>query len=124
MQTKPRPNSPLFLALNEVVRTYPVATSGTPLSMEFDPKSKVFRYKYRADKSISADTEIFLPSYQYPKGAAVSVDGGTYKLDLAHSRVDISAGSDEVTVVITSQQGLTRLQRFRSYCIPRPLLLA
>jgi hypothetical protein len=31
-------------ALNEVVRPYPVATSGTPVSIEFDPDSKVFRY--------------------------------------------------------------------------------
>ena len=87
--------------LNEVVRPYPVATSGTPVSIEFDPKSKVFRYKFKADKTISADTEIFLPSYQYPKGAVVKVDGGTYKLDPAHSRVFVSAGSGEVTVVVT-----------------------
>jgi hypothetical protein len=89
--------------LSEVVRPYPVATSGTPLSIEFDSKSKVFRYKYKADKAISADTEIFLPNYQYPKGAAVTVDGGTYKLDLAHSRVHVSANSDEVTVNVASQ---------------------
>ena len=90
-------------ALNEVVRPYAIATSGTPVSMEFDSKSKVFRYKYKADKAISASTEIFLPSYQYPKGAAVTVDGGTYKVDLKHSRVYVSASSDEVAVVVTSQ---------------------
>jgi Glycoside hydrolase family 5 C-terminal domain len=90
-------------ALNEVVRPYPMATSGTPVSMEFDSKSKTFRYKFKADKAISAGTEIFLPSYQYPKGAVVTVDGGTYKLDLAHSRVYVSASSDEVTVNVTSQ---------------------
>jgi Glycoside hydrolase family 5 C-terminal domain/Cellulase (glycosyl hydrolase family 5) len=90
-------------ALDEVVRPYPVATAGTPVSMEFDSKSKTFHYKYKADKAISADTEVFLPSYQYPNGAVVTVDGGTYKLDLAHSRVYVSASSDEVTVVVTSQ---------------------
>jgi hypothetical protein len=87
--------------LNEVVRPYPIATSGAPVSIDFDPKSKTFRYKFRADKTISADTEIFLPNYQYPKGAAVAVDGGTYKLGLAHSRVYVSAGSDDVTVTVT-----------------------
>ena len=90
-------------ALNEVVRPYPVATSGTPILIEFDAKSKAFRYKFEADKAISADTEIFLPNYQYPKGAVVTVDGGTYKLDLAHSRVYVSASSDEVTVNVTPQ---------------------
>jgi hypothetical protein len=89
--------------LNEVVRPYPVATSGTPVSIEFDTRSKAFRYKFKADKAISAETEIFLPKYQYPKGAVVTVDGGTYKLDLAHSRVLVSANSDEVTVVIAPQ---------------------
>jgi Glycoside hydrolase family 5 C-terminal domain/Cellulase (glycosyl hydrolase family 5) len=90
-------------ALDEVVRPYPVATSGTPVSLDFDTKSKTFRYKFKADKAISADTEIFLPNYQYPKGAVVTVDGGTYKLDLAHSRVYLSATSDEVTVVVNAQ---------------------
>ena len=90
-------------ALDEVVRPYPLATAGTPVSMEFDSKSKAFRYKYKVDKAISADTEIFLPNYQYPKGAVVTVDGGTYKLDLAHSRVSISATADEVTVIVMSQ---------------------
>ncbi len=90
-------------ALDEVVRPYPVATAGMPVSLEFDSKSKAFRYKYKADKAISADTEIFLPNYQYPKGAIVTVDGGTYKLDLAHSRISIKAGSDDVTVVVNPQ---------------------
>jgi Glycoside hydrolase family 5 C-terminal domain/Cellulase (glycosyl hydrolase family 5) len=90
-------------ALNEVVRPYPIATSGTPVLIEFDAKSKTFRYKFKADKAISADTEIFLPNYQYPKGAVVTVDGGTYTLDLTHSRVYVSANSDEVTVNVTSQ---------------------
>jgi len=89
--------------LNEVVRPYPLATSGTPVSIEFDTKSKAFRYKFRADKAISTETEIFLPKYQYPNGAVVTVDGGTYRLDVAHSLVHVSASSDEVTVVVTSK---------------------
>lgn len=86
-----------------MVRPYPLATAGTPVSIEFDSKLKVFRYKFKADKAISADTEIFLPSYHYPKGAVVKVDGGTYKLDLKHSRLSVSAHSEEVTVNITSR---------------------
>jgi hypothetical protein len=89
--------------LNEVVRPYPEATEGTPLSIEFDPKTKVFRYKFKADKTISAGTDIFVPKYQYPKGTAVTVDGGTYKLDLAHSLIHVSVNSDEVTVTVTPQ---------------------
>jgi len=89
--------------LNEVVRPYPLATAGTPLSIEFDPKTKVFQYKFKVDKTISAGTDIFLPKYQYPKGAAVTVSGGTYKLDLTHSQIHVSANSDEVTVAVTPQ---------------------
>ena len=88
-------------ALNEVVRPYPAATAGTPVSIEFDAKSKVFHYTFKADKAIPAETEIFVPSYQYPQGVVVTVDGGSYKLDLAHSRVYVSASSDEVTVAVT-----------------------
>jgi len=90
-------------ALDEVVRPYAAATAGTPISMEFDSKTKAFRYKYKADRTISADTEVFLPNYQYPNGAAVTVDGGTYKLDLPHSHLYVSANSDEVTVVVAPQ---------------------
>jgi hypothetical protein len=90
-------------ALDEVVRPYPVATAGTPVSIEFDSQSKVFRYRYKADKAISANTEIFVPNYQYPRGVTVRVEGGTYKLDLAHSRVSVSGSSDEVTVVVSPQ---------------------
>lgn len=90
-------------ALSEVVRPYPVATAGTPVSIEFDAKSKAFRYTFKADKAIAADTEIFVPSYQYPQGAVVTVVGGSYKLDLAHSRVYVSASSDAVTVTVRAK---------------------
>jgi hypothetical protein len=89
--------------LNEVVRPYPVATAGTPVSVEFDSKSKSFRYAFKADKAVSADTEIFFPSYQYPKGVVVTVDGGAYRVDPAHSRIYVSARADEVKVSVTPQ---------------------
>ena len=42
-------------------RPYPIATAGIPLAFAWDRKKKIFTYRFRADGTIKAPTEIFLP---------------------------------------------------------------
>jgi hypothetical protein len=88
-------------ALNAIVRPYPVATAGKPLSIDFDEKTKVFRYRFAAAPSISADTELFVPRYQYPNGFNVVATGAVARADPAHSRAIVSRAHGEVSVLIT-----------------------
>ncbi len=59
-----------------LIRTYPQAVAGTPVSFSFDPESKMFTLTFTADPSISAPTEIFVPvARHYARHYAVSVSG-------------------------------------------------
>jgi hypothetical protein len=49
-------------AMGGWLRPYPMATAGIPLAVSWDRKRGIFRYRYRADPSIPAPTEIFIPA--------------------------------------------------------------
>jgi hypothetical protein len=66
-------------ALEAVVRPYPSAVAGEPLSMAFDTQKKIFFFEFRHDPEIEAPTEIFVPNYQYPEGYTVEVSDGSYE---------------------------------------------
>ena len=68
-------------ALRAVVRPYARATAGEPLHMGFDVKTRVFDFAFRHESAVTAPTEIFLPTYQYPDGCQVKVSDGTYEVD-------------------------------------------
>jgi hypothetical protein len=68
-------------ALQAVVRPYAVCTAGEPLRMKFDIKRRAFEFEFRHDVNVSAPTEIFLPSYQYPDGYRVRMTDGDYEMD-------------------------------------------
>jgi endoglycosylceramidase len=68
--------------LDVLVRSFPVAVSGTPISYEFDAASRVFKLRYstaRADGtgsfSPASVTEVFLPARHYANGYSVTVEG-------------------------------------------------
>jgi hypothetical protein len=42
-------------------RPYPMATAGEPLSIKWDRKRGVFRYRFNADNAVAAPTVIYLP---------------------------------------------------------------
>jgi hypothetical protein len=48
-------------AIRGWLRPYPMATAGTPLFLRWDYRKRRFRYRFRADSSIPAPTEIFAP---------------------------------------------------------------
>jgi len=66
-------------ALQAVVRPYPRATAGEPLRMSFNLSSHRFEFEFIHDPRVTAPTEIFLPSLQYPRGCSVEVSDGRYE---------------------------------------------
>ncbi|MBK9123793.1 MAG: cellulase family glycosylhydrolase [Chloroflexi bacterium] len=90
--------------LNAIVRPYARRTAGDPVSMHFDLHTRRFEFTYRPDPAVTAPTEIFVPSFQYPNGVKVDAGGGTfdYDADAQVLRVTAPAGPETHTVVVTS----------------------
>lgn len=61
-------------ALAGFVRPYARSITGRPLEMLFNRTSGLFHFVYEADGE--GDTEIFVPTLQYPEGFAFEIDGG------------------------------------------------
>lgn len=71
-----RPESLKQPKADVLIRTYPQAIAGTPVSFSFDPASKAFTLVYDADPAIDAPTEIFIPVARHYGGHyTVSVEG-------------------------------------------------
>lgn len=90
--------------LAAIVRPYAQKTAGEPVSMRFDLRSRRFEFTYRPDHTLSAPTEIFIPTYQYPHGISVEVTDGTFAYDAAAQRLLVypAAGVESHTVVVRS----------------------
>lgn len=67
--------------LPAIVRPYARKTAGEPLYMHFDRQTRRFAFAFRHDPAVSAPSEIFVPTYQYPNGIAVELSDGTYTFD-------------------------------------------
>jgi len=52
-------------------RPYPMASAGEPLSISWDRRHGVFRYRFRADGAIGAPTVIYLPSDRFGPGSRI-----------------------------------------------------
>ena len=81
-------------ALPALVRPYPLATAGEPLSVHYDLKSRQFDFEFRHDAAVTAPTEIFVPRLAYPCGYAVTVSDGTYEMDVEGQRLTWRHGAD------------------------------
>jgi hypothetical protein len=68
-------------ALEAAVRPYPTTTAGELVKIGFDYQTKTYEMIFRSDPQISAPTEVFVPSYQYPSGCRVAVSDGSYELN-------------------------------------------
>jgi hypothetical protein len=68
-------------ALEAVVRPYPRAVAGEPLSLTFDRKRRRFQFSFRHSPAVAAPTLIFVPEYQYPEGFGVKVSDGSFESD-------------------------------------------
>ncbi len=74
-------------ALEAAVRPYAEKVAGTPLHQSFDRERRRYTFRFRHDPEVAAPTELFVPRFQYPDGARVSVSAGSYKLDMAAQRL-------------------------------------
>jgi len=68
-------------ALEAIVRPYARATAGEPLRMSFDVSTRIFEFEFLSDPSIDAPTEVFVPSFQYPRGYSVELSDGCFEKD-------------------------------------------
>jgi len=75
-------------ALEAVMRPYARAVAGVLLRMGFDYRSRVFECAFRHDARADAPTEIYLPKYQYPNGAVVTVSDGSYTLNVENQMLE------------------------------------
>lgn len=67
-------------ALQAVIRPYPFTIAGELLKSSFNPFSRIFTMQFRHDPAISAPSEIFVPSYQYPHDYTIRVSDGRYEI--------------------------------------------
>jgi Glycoside hydrolase family 5 C-terminal domain len=87
-----------------LIRTYPQAIAGTPVSYSFDPATKAFTLAFDADPSIDAPTQIFVPVARHYGGHyAVSVSGPASVTSLPDAPLLtlVDTGSGRVTVRVT-----------------------
>jgi hypothetical protein len=66
-------------ALEAIVRPYPRAIAGRPLRLAFDYRSGSFEFEFEGDPAVTAPTEIFVPTYQYPHGYTVQLSDGIWQ---------------------------------------------
>ncbi len=68
-------------ALRAAIRPYPYKVAGEPIEYFFNMKEKEFYLKFKVDKSITAPTEIFIPSYHFKNGFEVISSAGKLEFD-------------------------------------------
>ncbi|KAF0110187.1 MAG: putative glycosidase [Chloroflexi bacterium] len=69
-------------ALKAVIRPFPMCTAGEPIMARFDYRSVKFEFEFKGDPSISAPTEIFYPTFQYPDGAEIEISDGNVEMEI------------------------------------------
>jgi len=70
-----RPGSLKQAKADVLIRTYPQAVAGRPVSFSYDPTTKTFMMSFDADPSIAAPTEIFVPVARLGGHYTVTVSG-------------------------------------------------
>lgn len=85
---------------DQLVRTYPQATAGTPGTLKFNPEGGDFKYSYTPRPS-SRPTEIYVSDRHYPAGYVTEVTGGHTTSPAGARTVTVEAdGTGPVTVKI------------------------
>ena len=63
--------------MNQLIRVYPHAISGEPISFSYIKETGAFDFVYMNEPTIDAPTEIFIPKRFFPNGYNLEVDGTT-----------------------------------------------
>ncbi|MGZ4211932.1 MAG: cellulase family glycosylhydrolase [Actinomycetota bacterium] len=99
----PTPDNVKQAKLDALVRPYPRAVAGTPLSWGYDTASDTFTFAYGTDPRIHADTEVFVPAARhYAGGYVVRVSGPAVVTSAPGARILTlrATGRGNVTVVM------------------------
>ena len=82
-------------------RPYPQATAGVPLSLSYDPYSRVMEFHFLPNLQILSATEIFVPPLVYTDGYNVEVSSNLEWETKAmfKNKILVTAFSDEEGVV-------------------------
>ena len=92
-------------ALKAAVRPYPYKVAGEPIEYFFDMESKEFYLKFKADQSINAPTEIFIPRLHFGNGFEVLSSQGKLSFDKVNDLLLFyPAQEGEQTIVITRKK--------------------
>lgn len=81
-------------ALEAVIRPFPIATAGTPISMKFDLWKGDYLYVYDVDVAITQPTVLYLPRFQFPRGVEARASSGEITLDLENQRLTHTPGNE------------------------------
>lgn len=81
-------------ALEAAIRPYPYKIAGEPIDYFFNVNDKEFYLKFKANKTITAPTEIFLPAFHYKKGFEVHHTTGKLSFDKKNSLLIFVPDSD------------------------------
>ncbi|WP_405133638.1 cellulase family glycosylhydrolase [Nocardia sp. NBC_01388] len=100
----PRPDPFLGPIGQQLVRTYPQATAGTPGRMIFDPATGDFAYRY-TPRPGPKPTEIYVSDVHYPGGYQARVDGGTITSPPGARVVTVEANSSLPVTVHINRPG-------------------
>jgi hypothetical protein len=90
-------------ALAAAIRPYAARIPGEALEQSFDLSTGIYRLRFRADPSVQAPLEVFVPQYHYAAGAIVIAPHGRVDLDLDAQRLQYwpAAGQPVHEVEIT-----------------------
>jgi hypothetical protein len=88
-------------ALEAILRPYPIATAGEPISLAFDIRTKVLEFIFKPDPSLAAPTELYVPQYQYPRG---------FLVEAPHARIESIPEAQKVKVWVTQPLDTFRLR--------------
>ncbi len=86
--------------LDYLIRPYPLAVAGQPISYGFDRETAVFTLALEGRDKVGGDTEIFVPEASYPDGFEVEEGEFTSSFDEATRVLTVEADGDSVTVTI------------------------
>jgi endoglycosylceramidase len=91
--------------LDVLVRPYPRAVAGTPISYAFSAAApdRLFELRYDGDDAIAAPTEVFVPARHYPGGYQASVTGPARIVSAANAPLLklVGTGDGEVSLRVT-----------------------
>lgn len=91
-------------ALRAAIRPYPYKVAGEPIVYFYDMAANEFYLKFKADRSIKAPTEIFIPRFHFGKGFEVYSSKGKLSFDNVNDLLLFYPDQDgDQTIVVTGK---------------------